>query len=95
MRINGTYQQIHGVEIPAEIDLLSAEGLIGKNTPETTRPTLTKLGIQGDPGTVIIINGNEAVIGKTGIFELDQVTEITSLIFPNGAESTTLIDYIY
>lgn len=95
MRLNGRYQQIHDKTIPAGVDLLSPGGLIDEATPETTRPVLTKLGIQAPEGTELEINGFSSKIGKTGIFELDQVVEIRSLVFTNGADDSTIIDYVY
>ena len=95
MVLNGRFGEINGTAIPAGVDLLSAEGLIGLQTPESTRPKLYKLGIQASEGTRFILNGVSCVIGKTGIFELDSVVQVKTLVFPNGANSDTIIDYVY
>lgn len=95
MILNGRFGEIHDTAIPASVDLLKDGGLISKQTPEITRPLLTKLGIQAPKGTKILVNGIEVKIGNTGIFQLDQVVEITSLIFPDGGDETVIIDYVY
>lgn len=38
----------------------------------------TKLGVQAEPGTRMCINGNEIIIGRTGIYELDERIVVTS-----------------
>lgn len=90
----GRFGEINNTAIPANVELLSDTGLIGRQTPETSWPQLTKLGIQAASGTAFKINGVNCVIGKTGIFEIEN-TVVESLIFPNGASNTTIIDYIY
>ena len=95
MVLNGRFGEINGTAIPAGVDLLSSEGLIGLQTPESTRPKLYKLGIQAAEGTRFILNGVSCVIGKTGIFELDSVVKINTLVFPDGADAETIIDYVY
>lgn len=77
------------------MDLLSENGAISIFTPEETKPILTKLGIQADNGTIVEINGVEIKIGKTGIYELDGVVAVKSLIFPNGANENTIVDFVY
>ena len=79
----------------AGVDLLDDDQAIGVFTPEKEKPEIYKLGIQALPGTVIAINGCNIKIGSTGIYELDDVIKIKSLIFPNGAPNTTIIDFIY
>ena len=76
-------------------DLLGSEGKISVFTPETTTPTITKLGIQATTGTIVKINGVSIKIGITGIYELDEVVKIKSISFPNGADENTIIDFIY
>ena len=83
--LNGRIGQVSG-PFTANVDLLDDNQAIGVFTPETTRPILLKLGIQAEEGTVVQINGANIKIGKTGIYELDNVVAIRSLIFPNGAD---------
>ena len=83
--LNGRIGQVSG-PFTANVDLLDDNQAIGVFTPETTRPILLKLGIQSEEGTVVQINGANIKIGKTGIYELDNVVAIRSLIFPNGAD---------
>lgn len=93
MYLNGRVGQVLG---PFDsTDLLDENGAISMFTPEITRPFLIKLGIQAAPGTIIKINGVEIKIGKTGIYELDNVVNVKSLSFPNGADETTIVDFVY
>ena len=93
MYLNGRIGQVLG---PFDsTDLLDENGAISMFTPEITRPFLIKLGIQAAPGTIIKVNGVEIKIGKTGIYELDNVVNIKSLSFPNGADENTIVDFVY
>lgn len=91
---NGHIGQVVG-PFAAGQDLLSDEGPIGKLTPEKERPVLYKLGIQANIGTKVRINNKIIRIGKTGIYELDQVVKIVDLSFPDGAPEDTIIDFVY
>jgi hypothetical protein len=93
MYLNGRVGQVLG-PFGSE-DLIKNQGIISVFTPEDSPPRLTKIGIQTDVGTIVCINGVEIKIGKTGIYELDEVVIITQLNFPNGASSDTIIDFIY
>ena len=93
MILNGRVGQVLGPF--DETDLLSKEGKISQFTPELNRPTLIKLGIQAPIGTIVKVNNVEIKIGKTGIYELDTIVAIRSLIFPNGADDTTIVDFVY
>ena len=77
------------------IDLLEATAPIGAFTPETTKPILYKLGIQASEGTIVKINNVSIKIGKTGIYELDNIVDVKTLVFPNGADENTIIDFVY
>lgn len=92
--LNGRIGQVKG-PFDAGIDLLTNDGAIGKFTPEATKPILKKLGIQTTGGTYVTINGTKLMIGKTGIYELDNVVDVKTLVFPDGADSDTLIDFVY
>ena len=91
---NGHIAQVLG-PFDAGADLLADDGPIGMLTPETDRPVLYKIGIQTQAGTRVKINENIIKIGKTGIYELDQIIKITGLSFPDGASANTIIDFIY
>lgn len=93
MYLNGRIGQVLGPFEPG--DLLAKGGAISVFTPEVTKPTLTKLGIQAEVGTLIRINGVDIKIGKTGIYELDETVSVQSLSFPNGADENTIVDFIY
>ena len=91
--LNGRVGQVLG---PFDnTDLLSENGAISIFTPETTAPILQKLGIQTAEGTIVKINNATIKIGKTGIYELDEVVAVRHLIFPNGANEDTIVDFIY
>ena len=84
--LTGRIGQVSG-KFEAGVDLLSAEGAIGKQTPETTRPIIYKLGIQAPAGTKVKVNSIELKIGKTGIY-------VKYLSFPEGVDDA-IIDYVY
>ena len=92
--LNGRLGQVKG-PFAAGIDLLSNQGAIGQFTPETTKPILYKLGIQAEAGTIVNINNVSVTIGKTGIYELDNIVDIRSLEFPNGGTADIIIDFVY
>ena len=92
--LNGRIGQVIG-PFDANIDLLNDNAPIGAFTPETTRPILYKLGIQTAEGTIVKINNVQIKIGKTGIYELDNIVDVKTLVFPNGADANTIIDFVY
>ena len=92
--LNGRVGQVVG-PFTANTDLLDDNAPIGAFTPEKTRPILYKLGVQAPEGTYILVNNANVKIGKTGIYELDNVVEVKHLVFPNGAGADTLIDFVY
>lgn len=94
MVLNGRIGQVLG-PFEANIDLLADNQAIGSLTPESTRPVLYKLGIQTEAGTIVMLNDIPIKIGKTGIYELDQVVNVKSLVFPEGAPENTIIDFVY
>lgn len=91
---NGHVAQVLG-PFDANTDLLADDGPIGQLTPEADRPVIYKLGIQAQVGTRVQVNDNIIKIGKTGMYELDQLVKITYLSFPDGASENTIIDFIY
>ena len=93
MYLNGRIGQVLG---PFDsTDLLAEGGALSAFTPETTHPTLSKLGIQTDVGTMIRINDVNIKIGRTGCYELDETVSIKKLSFPNGASADTIVDFVY
>jgi hypothetical protein len=92
--LNGRVGQVVG-PFTAGLDLLEDNAPIGAFTPETTKPILYKLGIQTDEGTQVEVNGVTIKIGKTGVYELDNVVAVKTLVFPNGAPANTLVDFVY
>lgn len=92
--LNGRIGQVVGPFVQNK-DLLNDDGIIGMFTPETTKPILYKLGIQANQGTTFKINNVNLKIGKTGIYELDNVVQIKSLIFTSQTDSNSIIDFVY
>lgn len=94
MILNGRIGQVIG-PFAAGVDLLEDAAPIGAFTPEKTKPVLYKLGIQTEQGTQLLINNVSIKVGKTGIYELDNVVDVKTLVFPNGASADTIIDFVY
>jgi len=92
--LNGRIGQVLG-PFSAGVDLLDDNAPIGAFTPETSRPILYKLGIQSEEGVIVEINDVPIKIGRTGMYELDNIVEIRKLVFPDGADVDTIIDFVY
>lgn len=57
---------------------------------------LRRIGIMGHPGDIVTLGGEKITIGKTGIYEIDNI-EIKSLKFKineNVLDTMAIIDYI-
>jgi len=54
---------------------------------------LQKIGIQGQPGLMLNINGEEIRVGRTGIYEMLDDLEITFLGVASTDYGFFLIDY--
>lgn len=93
-RINGRLGQVCG-PFAAGDDLLARGGAIDVFTRETTKPTILKLGIQAPVDSYVSINNVNIKIGKTGIYELDYRVVVRSLSFPDGADESVIIDFVY
>lgn len=93
-RINGRLGQVCGPFAAGE-DLLARGGAIDVFTRETTKPTILKLGIQAPVDSYVSINNVNIKIGKTGIYELDYRVVVRSLSFPDGADESVIIDFVY
>ena len=85
----GRLGQLLGPFSPGEeiINLISAT-----NTNSQYRDM--KLGIQTAIDTIVNINGKSIQIGRTGLYELDEIMSVSSIVFPNGAPENTIIDYV-
>ena len=92
--LDGKIGQVLG-PFDAGVDLLDDQAPIGVFVPGTARPVLFKLGIQAEEGTQVLINNASVKIGKTGIYELDNIVKITSLIFVDETNTSTLVDFVY
>lgn len=80
-------------------NLIKNKYSIFQNTSDGKNCYLSRVGIQANPGDKISIsfvnqdNSIEIEIGKTGIYEIDDV-RIDSLVFENGIKPNVIIDYI-
>ena len=54
---------------------------------------LTKIGIQGPPSLLMCINGEQIRIGRTGIYEINNGMDITSISFVPKTTSNNTLDY--
>lgn len=79
------------------------EDLLGVDLVERIgAKAITSLGVQAPNGTHLIINGCDAYVGPTGVFELSDVVEITSLVLSHTPEyqnpqfvERVIIDILY
>ena len=55
------------------------------------------MGVQARPGTLIVVNKEPIRIGRSGIYELNNGTKITSFMLTpsDNTEDSFLVDYIY
>lgn len=94
MGYNGYQGQIRAIDQPNGYFIRGNEifTLIQQDTSINTA-YIEKIGIQTYPGTLIRLNGQTIEIGKTGMYETDEV-EITSIQFPENSPKNVIIDYI-
>ena len=57
----------------------------------------TKIGFQARPGTLIAVNNESIRLGKSGVYEINNGVEITSVgvTAPNGEVEPFILDYAY
>ena len=60
------------------------------------RSTVDKIGIQSRPGTLFCVNQEPIVLGRSGVYEVNNGTRITSVgvIAPNGSDTQNIQDFI-
>lgn len=87
---NGTAGQIMG-NFSANEELID---IIKEKDHLTDFYGLKKIGILANPGEIVIIDNQEIMISRSGVYELDQVKYIRSLKFKNDVENI-IIDYVY
>lgn len=99
-KINRTNFDALREEEPRVINLV--EGSIQlyqlNNLKETGQKYWKKMGVQARPGTLIVVNKEPIRIGRSGIYELNNGTKITSFMLTpslNNTEDSFLVDYIY
>lgn len=62
-----------------------------------SNPPWLKFGYQGRPSNILVVNRQPIRVGRSGIYELDNGTDITSLMIaaPRGELDTFILDYAY
>ena len=78
MVLNGRVGQVVGPFDSKE--LLGEDGRIAQFTPETTKPILSKLGVQAPKDTIVRVNGVDIKIGRTCIYELDETVNVNDRV---------------
>lgn len=86
--LNGRVGQIVNIFSP-DVEVLD---LIDRETVDTTI-RLKHVGIVANPGTLMYINGSPIKMGPTGIYELQNEVDVTSIKFAKATEAQ--IDYVY
>ena len=87
-----------GNETLANIDYDEDGILCSLNNIIQGNKKLSKIGFQSRPGELIAINGYPIRVGKSGIYELDNGTIISSVMITPNAQNTVdafLLDYMY
>lgn len=92
MRVNGYQGQLYARDMEnncfaAGVDLYP---IINENSDILY---ISRIGINAPPATVVIINEKNIQIGKTGIYEVEDV-KITSIRFEEDSPPDAIIDYI-
>ena len=57
---------------------------------------MNKIGIQSRPGTMFVVNREPIVLGRSGIYEVNNGTKISSVgvVAPNGSSSVNIQDFL-
>ena len=76
---DGTYGRIISAEVLEFYSIYNVISYLSSNYSGLTR--LTKIGIQGPPGLIMCINGEEIRIGKSGIYEINNGITIHNIGF--------------
>ena len=93
-------------EITVNRDKIKYSGIDGevcllKNIASGNHTPWKKFGIQSRPGTLIVVNDQPIYIGRSGIYQLNNGTDITSFMItaPGGYDNNKidayLLDYMY
>lgn len=88
--LNGVAGQING-NFAAEQELID---IIKEKHGLDAFYGLKKIGILATQGDIICIDGQDIIISRSGVYELDHVKYIKSLKFKNNVENV-IIDYVY
>ena len=87
--------RIHFNGVTEDSDICSLVNLVNKNDG------WLKIGYQSRPGSLIVVNQQPIIVGRSGIYELNNGTKINSFMIacPNGSTASNmdafLLDYAY
>ena len=93
--LNGYQGQIRAIDQQAGYFLADQEimDLIALQCNNYYAGFISRLGIQAPEKSVFLINGEAIEMGKTGMYEINNVI-INSLLFEENSSSDVVIDYI-
>ncbi|MDE6284863.1 MAG: hypothetical protein K2M17_03880 [Bacilli bacterium] len=77
-------QILYKVKVPQDGSIISNPeriNIFNDVLSQTGIASIKKLGIQAPPGTICYINDQEIMIGRSGMYELDEVIIVSSLYF--------------
>lgn len=95
MRVNGYQGQLYARDIDSEHGFKEGMNLCNQIFDENDNNNLyiSRIGISTSPGTRVIIDGIEIEIGKTGIYEVENVKIKNMISFKEDSSLDAIIDY--
>lgn len=96
MRSNGYQGQLYARDIDNKHGFRAGMNLYNQIFDENDSKNLyiSRIGISAPPKTKIIIDGVEIEIGKTGIYEVEDVEIKNTISFNEDSSLDAIIDYI-
>lgn len=57
---------------------------------------MSKIGIQSRPGSMFVVNREPIILGRSGVYEINNGTKITSVgvVAPNGTDTSNIQDFL-
>lgn len=93
MGANGYQGQIRAMDQPQRCFKANTQLMTLINTNNVSTKNIKRLGIISTPGTQVQLNDQVIEIGKTRIYEVDNI-EISSIKFLQDSSEGTYIDYL-
>lgn len=93
MGVNGYQGQIRAIDQPQRCFKANAQLMTLINANNVSTKNIKRLGIISTPGTQVQLNDQVIEIGKTRIYEVDNI-EISSIKFLQDSSEGTYIDYL-